>query len=371
MQSQETNLITLPPAERALIVLDSSAAERDLRAMVERTSAITNVVDSNGRKEAHAAAMAIKGARVDIEKKGEDARKDANAFSKAVIAEARRLAEIVEPEEDRLIGLRNDFDAKVAAEKAEKERIEGMRKFAIQEKIHAITSLAVKHAGASATELHYVLSELAQRVITEEEFAEFSVDAQAALDTTAHALLTLRSAAQEREAEEAERQLAAEAARKQAEADRLELEKLRAQQAEDARIRADESARIEQERAAERAAAAVIEKQLADMKAALAAAEEEKRQKAEAAEKLERDHAEALHMDACYQPRDVLRVTIEAPAAIEQSDIIKVIQPSKRPSDLDMVEVLAKHYEVPADVALDWVEGIDVQGVAKALAFLD
>lgn len=385
MELQETSkneITTLPPAQRAAVVLKSEAAEKELRSLIERTAAITNVVDKNGRSEAHGAAMALKSARVDIEKAGKAAREDATAFSKAVISEAARLVAIAEPEEDRLLALRDDFDAKVAAEKAEKDRIEAERKAAIRAKIDAMTSLPLQYASANSTMLHGVLGDLAQVFITEETFAEFTVEAQTALDTTAHALLTLRSSAQEREAEEAARQLAAEEARKQAEADRLELEKLRAQQAEDARIRAEEAARIEQERAAEREAAAkaqadadriatkeraeaaaanaALEKQLADMKAALAAAGEEKRQKAEAAAKLERDHEEALHMDACWKPRDVVSVTIEAkPKAIEQNEIVTIAPEVERPSDVDMARTIANFYCVPALEAARWMIEID------------
>lgn len=381
----ETNIIALPPAQRAAVVLKSEAAEKELRSMIERTAAITNVVDKNGRSEAHAAAMALKSARVDIEKAGKVAREDATAFSKAVIAEASRLAGISEPEEDRLIALRDGYDAKVAAEKAEKDRIEAERKAAIRAKIDAITGLAVKHAGSSSAEIHAVLSELAQRKVSDDEFGEFMDDALTAYDTTAHALLTLRGAAQEREAEAAERDRQAEEARKQAEADRLELEKLRAQQAEDARIRAEEAARVEAERAAERATAAkaqaeadriaaqkhaemdaaraALEKEIADMKAAHAAAAEVERknaeaarQKAEAAEKLERDHEEALHMNACWV------APVPAPVEPEPEDEAEEIAAAAvaaRPSDEEIAEVVAGYYGVTSLEAARWLAEID------------
>lgn len=376
MELQETSkneITTLPPAQRAAIALKSEGAEKQLRELVEKTSQITNVVDMNGRDEAHSAGMSLKNARVAITKTAKTAREDATKFSQAVISEEKRLLAISDAEEERVFKLRDDFDAKVAAEKAEKERIEADRKAGIMAKMNDITSLPIKYASANSTILHGVLSDLAQVFITEETFAEFTVEAQAALDTTAHALLTLRSAAQEREAEEAARQLEAEAARKQAEADRLELEKLRAQQAEDARIRAEEAARIEQERAAEReavakaqyeadriaakeraeaaAANAALEKQLADMKAALAAAEEDKRQKAEDAERLARDHEEALHMNACWKPVDDVSIAIEVAAELAVE--------TGRPTDLEIADLIADHYSVTALEAAQWLAGID------------
>jgi hypothetical protein len=374
--SNEMSLTTLPPAQRAAVVLKSDAAEKDLRAMIERTAAITTVVDTNGRKEAHAAAMAIKGARVDIEKAGKTAREDATAFSKAVIAEAARLAAIAEPEEDRLLALRDNFDAKMAAEKAEKERIEAERKAGIRAKIDQISRLAVQHAGATSAALHDVLTELAKREITEEEFAEFTIEAQAALDTTAHALLTLRVAAKQREEEEAERKRQAEEQRKQAEADRLELAKLRAQQAEDARIRAEEVARIEKERAAERAAIAhaqalvdqeaakqraeeaaaraALEKKIAEMEAERAAEEDAKRQKAEADAKLVLDHEKALQMNASWV------APVLAPVEPEPEDEAEEIATAPvRPSDADIARTVASFYCVPALDAARWLCEID------------
>lgn len=122
----ETNIIALPPAQRAAVVLKSEAAENTLRSIIKLTEAITNVVDKNGRSEAHAAAMMLKSARVEIEKTGKLAREDATQFSKAVIAESARLIGISEPEEDRLIALRDGYDAKVAAEQLERDHEEAL-----------------------------------------------------------------------------------------------------------------------------------------------------------------------------------------------------------------------------------------------------
>src|SRR4051812_22559589 len=113
-------LITLPPAKRAAVALKSEAAEAHLRELVSKTSAITNVVDLNGRDEAHRAGMMLKNARTTITATGKAAREDATAFSKAVIAEEKRLLEISADEEARVFSLRDAYDAKVAAEKAER-----------------------------------------------------------------------------------------------------------------------------------------------------------------------------------------------------------------------------------------------------------
>lgn len=261
----QSNLATLPPAQRAAVVLQSEKAEQELRGMVERTAAITIVVDPNGRKEAHAAAMMLKNARVAISNSGKAARDDANAFGKAVIAEEKRLIAITEPEEERLFKLRDDFDAaerRRLEEEAERER---QRVGAIKARIAAITSLAATLAAAASAEITAKLAELANRDLAAEDFAEFEAEARAAMDTTASALIQLRNAARMKEeeeaarlaaqeaervrlAEEAERQrLAAEAQRQEAERQRMEAQRLAVEQA---RLRAEQAQREADERAA-------------------------------------------------------------------------------------------------------------------------
>lgn len=237
----ETNLALLPPPERAVIVLKSKAAEKELREMIVRTAAVTNVVDQAGRQEAHGAYMMLKNARVAITNRGKVAREDAQAFSKAVIAEEKRLIEITEAEESRLQKLRDDFDAaekKRLEEEAERERV---RVNAIKEKIAGITGLAAGLAASSSKIITAALADLAKLEVTEQAFGEFADEARAAIDTTASALLQLRNAA--RDKEEAAR-LAAEAA----EAERVRLEEQKRQQAAEAQRQAEEAERQRQER---------------------------------------------------------------------------------------------------------------------------
>ena len=124
-----TEITTLAPADRAMIVLSSSTTEAQLRGMVQDAASITDVIDPDGREQAHRMGMKLRTARTTIEKAGKAARDDANAFAKAVIDEQRRLIGITEGEERRIMGLRDAYDAKIEAEKeatrkAEADRIE-------------------------------------------------------------------------------------------------------------------------------------------------------------------------------------------------------------------------------------------------------
>ena len=235
------NLAIMPPPKRAAIVLKTEEVEKELRAMIERTAAVTNVVDKAGRQEAHAAAMMLKNARVNITNNGKQARDDAQAFSKAVIAEEKRLIAITEEEEARLFKLRDDFDAaerRRMEEEAEKER---QRIAAIKGRIASITALAATLAAAASQEITEALAGLSKRETTPEEFGEFADEARAALETTASALLQLRNAA--RDKEEAAARAAAEA-----EAERARLAEQAKLQAEEAERQRQEAAKQQQER---------------------------------------------------------------------------------------------------------------------------
>lgn len=127
----ETTAVTV--IERAAVALGSSKAETELTALAAKSKDITAITNNAGREECHAAAMTAKQARIAIEKTAKAAREDATAFSRAVIAEGSRLVALIEPEESRLIALRDEWDEKIAAEKAARaalERILGERQAA-------------------------------------------------------------------------------------------------------------------------------------------------------------------------------------------------------------------------------------------------
>lgn len=244
-----TDIAMLPPAERAVIVLDSTKAEEQLRAMLTETADINEVKDKDSRTLVHNAAMKLKNARVAIEKTGKAARDDATAFSKSVIAEEKRLKDIITSEEDRLFSLRDEYDRKVEAEKQERERKERERVDSIKDRIAAIKALPLESANDPSPQLHQTIHDLTDFEIGD-DFAEFKEEAEAAKWDAIGALQRLWDAAITREAENA---------RLQAEAERL------------AALRAEEEAKLQEERdklAAERAELEAMRAELAAQKAA-------------------------------------------------------------------------------------------------------
>lgn len=238
-----TDIATLPPAERAMIVLGSTKTETQLREMVEETKSITEVKDAAGREQAHRAGMKLRTARTTIEKTGKAARDDATKFSKAVIDEEKRLIAITEAEERRVLALRDAFDAAAAAEKAAREAADKARKDEIKAKIEGIRRLPLDLANETAEGIAAERDALAAFEPSEEAFQEFLDECKAALAEALQAIQALydrtkaredadaalaverERLAEERRALEAERE--AQAAR-QAEAD-AENARLRAQ----------------------------------------------------------------------------------------------------------------------------------------------
>lgn len=273
----------LTVTERAAVALGAKDYEIKLAALVKSSERIIEIKNGDGYKEAHGARMSLKNTRIAIQKAGKDAREDAQAFSKAVIAEEKRLITLIEPEEGRLQSLQEEWDAAREAERQEKVRAEQERIERHQANIETIRSYAVRIASADTNLLNTFIATVETISVTAEAFEEFAPAAEKARADTLATLEEFRNAAAQREAE---------AARLQAE--REELARLRAEQeardaAERARIAAEQKAKadllaaerrkFEEEQRAMRAAQAEM-----DRKAAEARAAEQARMDAERAE---------------------------------------------------------------------------------------
>lgn len=237
-ENTTTDIALLPPADRALIVLNSSKTEADLKAMVEEAATIAEVKDKAGREQAHRVGMKLKTARTTIQKTGKAARDDATAFCKAVIDEEKRLIAITEGEEKRVIGLRDAFDEKLEAERRAAEA----RRAEIMEKIEGIRRLPLALAGASSDEIAAEKEALEGFTPPPEVFGDLAEECSAALAEAVAQLADLHArvlaqetaaAALEAQRRQVEEALAAERAALEAEraklaAERAELEALRA-----------------------------------------------------------------------------------------------------------------------------------------------
>lgn len=339
----------LSVVERAERVLKFSETRDKLAAMAAKSVDLVDITNTAGYQQVHAARMDLKNTRVDITKRGKEARDDANAFAKAVIAKEKELIGIIEPEESRLQGLQEAWDAAREAERQAKAAAERARIQEIQTRIIAIRSAPASYAAHCAADLAEDIAHMESMAIGE-EFAEFQQQAEAARDEAILTLRDMRTLAEQREFEEAERQRQAKAEAERLAAERAELERIRAEQeaaakAERERIAAE---RAEQEKAAaaDRARlAAEREAQEAEMRAereklaqeraeaeriAAERRAEEERKAAEERAKIETERKAAEKVkreaEAAARQREIESATIET-AAAEALELLRELAP--------------------------------------------
>src|SRR5574337_169425 len=193
----------LTVAERAAIAIGAPAYEIALVDLVKESASLVQIKDKSGYQQAHSARMRLKGTRVEIQKRAKDAREDAQAFSKAVIAEEKRLVALVCPEEDRLQGLQDVWDAAREAEKQARIQAEAERVAKHRANIDAIRDTALHAATMGTDGIQGLIVEIEQHDVSEAVFEEFATGARVVRDDTLTALRQLHTAALAREAEAA------------------------------------------------------------------------------------------------------------------------------------------------------------------------
>lgn len=213
----------------------------ELKTMVTMTEKL-DLSDLEGVRKAR---IALKGARVRIEKRGKELRADALTFQKAVIAKERELVSIIEPEEIRLE--RVEEDAKVAILRAERLRKLPYRRQTLDLTPNDLTDvqvLAMDDVAFQAT----VDRLRAEQIAKEQAAKQAELDArQAEIEAKEKAIRDKEEAGKR----EAKRQADLERAR-------LEGEKVAKEKAE--REAASEKARIEKEEADKKATEDKLEK---------------------------------------------------------------------------------------------------------------
>jgi len=238
----------LPVEKRAKLALvaalKSDATEGQLQLLAAEAATITAVIDPDGRAQAYQQYVELKEKRLLIGKRGKEARDDANKLAKLIIETEKTFVDIVKPQEERLLGLINAYDA------AESLRIEEeKRKAAEREKsiIDGLDKIADLHArcvtSKSPAEMAKLIAELQQLQITEDVFYESMQFAKAAKDSNLLPMIAAHEIAERAETAEKERLRLLEVERTQREQEIVRL--------------ADENKRMAQELADMRAAMAL------------------------------------------------------------------------------------------------------------------
>lgn len=295
-------LALMSPEERALQVMGVEQTKAQLVELAQESTSITTAEGKDNYAATHAARMKLKNTRVAIQKTGKEAREDATAFSKAVIAVEKDLIALISPEEDRLQALQDAQDAIIEAERAAIAAREAERVAAVERAIKGMRDcpLDVQYASSLA-----IMDKIAWLMEQDDECFEGDYLEQAqsakrqAMAQLAHMLKQKQAAeAQEEQLRKDREELAA----RKAELDRIERE---------AQARRFEEDRVAREAAASRQAE--IERQEAELRA---------RQKAQA--EAERQEAERLEQERVAQQIKDEEAAIEAAvASAEIKDAIR------------------------------------------------
>jgi hypothetical protein len=407
--TEQSTALALTPAQRAAVALGSAQHRVNLAELVRKSAGIVAVLNADAREEAHRAAMTLKTTRVVIEKAGKAAREDATAFSKAVIAEEKALVDMVRPEEERVLGLRDQWDAAREAERQAKLAAEQARVAKIADYIAGIREHGtdVVFIDKTAAETQASINSLEARPISDTIYQERLAEAIELKATTLAQMREVLATRVAAEAAEAERVAAIEAENKRIAAERAELAKLRAEQeaaaaaqraeiqrqqailaeqaeeadrkfradraaAAAANLEADRVARVERERVA-----AEVKAQLDAQQAAIAAERQALADERAAADKLKADtlaaeqmaarvladHAEALVIDQefdVHAAADLARAA-EAPAP-ELADTVDALQ-----ADLEFLDELSLNANLDMLGLIDRLAKIDFVAVRAKL----
>lgn len=309
----------VPVERRAIQALDSDKTAARIAEEVAKTADIVACNDKPGRELVHKAAMRHRDIRLSIQRASSAAREDAVALQKAVIAEEKRLVGLVQPEEDRLITIRDGFDAeqeriRQAAIEAERARIAK-----VNEAISRYRDMPLANMGQPSTALHANISALEASSLPELEYkGEEENQVRAARQAAIEKLTEMHSAAFEREFEE----------QKSAEARAAEEARIKAEREAEAKRQAEARAELERQQAELAAARAKVEAEAAEQRrkqeAELSAQREQMARERAALEAERAKAAEALR-EAEAKQAEIERQRVEAEKAANPAPAPEVV----------------------------------------------
>lgn len=380
-----TQLATLPPVERAIVALSFETVKAEVSKLATQYADITAISNKAGRDQAHAAAMTLKNRRVEIQRRAKEVREDAVAFQKAVIAKGDELAALIEPEEQRLLALRDAWDAEQERIKREAAEAEQRRKAWHESQVAGIRGVVLSAAGVSPEKLRELIAELDLIEPSEKLHAEYAPAVARAKAETLIRLLEMLTEAEAREAEQARIKAEQEAEAARLAAEREELARLRAEAearrkeeerkaaearaAEEARIaaeRAEIAKQREEQEAKARAERAELERQAAELRAQQEAVRKQQEAAAAEAKRLE-DERIAAERRAVEEKERAAReeaARVEAKRQANEREAQRIARESTPPNADDVVALVAQHYDVSESGARNWLA--EMFGIQRA-----
>lgn len=333
--------------QRAVKALGYDAArEKALVELAGKSTDIKAITNKAGYEQVHGARMVLKNTRVEIQRLGKDARDDATKFSKAVIAEEKRLIGLIEPEESRLERMQDQWDAdreaeRLAAIAAEEQRVE-----ALEERVAELRGCRMLSPTSGSNLIGQHIEDV-ERIVVDDSFQEYRNQAEEAKAAGLAWLREIHAAALTHEAEQA-----------RLKAEREELARLR--KAEEERQAAERARLAEEARIAKAARDAETARHNEELR------KQREAQDAEAARVRAEQQAEAKRLAdekaELARQQEALRKAQEPPPAPPSPPPAPV---SRRgvavpvPKADEIVDVLSKHYRARPDTIIEWLRAID------------
>lgn len=316
--------------ETALV--EFSKVEAGLQELRKQYSGVVFAVGTTkGMDDAKAARLTLREPRYEIERVRKAAKAPILAIGKKLDADAARITAEIEK-------LEGPIDAQIKAEEARKEaetraKIEAEQKRVadIQERIEELRGCQMLTPASGSRLISEHISDL-EKLPVDDSFDEFRQQADDAKTAGLARLNALLDAAVAHENEQA-----------RIKAEREELDRLRAEQAKrDAEERAKLAADAEAQRKAQAA------------RDAEAAAELGKQREAMAAEqaRIDADRAEVERQQKAIRDAEAARIAADAAAKVAAT---KANSKTKRPTDAEIIKVIANHFGVAEKTAASWV----------------
>jgi len=302
-----TSIATLPPTDRAYLILSEKHSEQALAELARKYVDVTEIKDAADYQLVKRGGIELMKARTSIEATGKAARDDANQFRKAMLAEEKRLILITLSEESRLKALRKDYDDEQERIAAEARLAEQRRVADITERIQAIKRQCDGLLGADSAAIQMRLDAVGTIVCNETLFAEFNDQAVEVKAATVETLELLLTARQEFEAQVEENQrIAQEQAERQAQLDQQAREQEARERAAQDKIDAEQAEVDRQREAMEAERKAEEDNKLFAERAEQDRIEREKREAEEAEQNRQAAEAAAARQEALRPDKEKL-----------------------------------------------------------------
>lgn len=337
-----------------LAVTAINKVETGLAALRDKYQGVVfEVTTTAGMEAAREARRAVRDPRLEVERIRKAAKAPILALGKQLDSTAARITAELEKIEGPIHGQIQAEEARKEAEKQARIDAEVARVAEIQRRIEGIRAWPVRAATQPSMLVGQMLHNAEAYIIDPAIFEEFTPQATDALTASQAALSQLLTA---RKAHEAEQD--------RIKAEREELAKLRAEQADRERLASEAQAKVEADAKAERDRLESIARAEREAQAAKVAEENRIEREKLAAERAENERKAAEARAA--QEAEAKRLADEAAVLAAREEALRIAnlpkpKPRKAPSGAELVEVLSKHYGVEPRIALGWLLKIDFQ----------